>query len=100
MSGNGNGDGNGATTAPNGGAAGTGPHGVSVSNGVGRGLDSGLAKSCPSAEGLTQKTYRSHRHRLKSCQATFKEKQRYIHRRGISSSQSSARFCMGSNGKT
>ena len=29
-----------------------------------RGLDSGLAKACPSAEGFTQKTYRSYRRRL------------------------------------
>ena len=29
-----------------------------------KGLDSGLAKACPSADGLTQKTYRSYRRRL------------------------------------
>ena len=33
--------------------------------GFGRGLDSGLAKAAPSAEKLTQKSYRSYRRRLK-----------------------------------
>ena len=42
-----------------------------------RGLDSGLAKTAPRAEGLTQKSYRSYRRRLmlfsKQCQRRGRE---------------------------
>ena len=61
MSGNGNGGT--AAAAANGGTAGQGTQGNP--GGGARGLDSGLAKSAPSAEGLNQKSYCSYRRRLK-----------------------------------
>ena len=44
--------------------AANGPGGQQGQGGFERGLDSGLAKAAPSAQGLTQKTYRSYRRRL------------------------------------
>lgn len=46
----------GGSDAANGGGKGSAPQP--------RGLGSGLAKACPKADGLTQKTYRSYRRRL------------------------------------
>ena len=63
MSGNGDGGGSVAAAAANGGAADNGTQGTPAQGG--RGLDSGLAKSAPSAEGLNQKSYRSYRRRPK-----------------------------------
>ena len=62
MPGKGNGGGSEAATAANGGAAGNGSQGFP--GGGGRGLDSGLAKSAPSAEGLNQKSLK---HFAKQC---------------------------------
>ena len=63
MSGNGDGGGSVAAAAANGGAADNGTQGTPAQGG--RGLDSGLAKSAPSADGLNQKSYRRYRRRPK-----------------------------------
>ena len=61
MGGNGGGKGNGGGQQPEQQAANGAEEAV---GGFQRGLDSGLAKSAPSAVGLSQKTYRSYRRRL------------------------------------
>ena len=92
--GTGNGDGNGVTTAANGGTAGVGPQG----NPDGCTLDAGLTKSAPSAEGLNQKNYRNYRRRLKLfAKPVCTSQQGHIHKGNLFCNQFPAGFSLGGN---